>query len=93
MCDSRSYREIFGQFKRSNAGKETKSYLYRKQLMMCPSCMKGFPINKLDIHHLIPVSKFEPEDKLHLLTNINNLVLLCRSCNSKQSNKVDLRFE
>lgn len=87
-----TYRQLFGYFKRSYEGMEVKSTLYREQLFMCCSCKKGFPINKLELHHLKPVKILEEEGDLRNLTHINNLVLLCRSCNARQSSKIDERF-
>ena len=87
-----SYRRIFGNFKKSKVGFETKSILYRNQLYKCVSCYKHFNIQDLDIHHLIPITELEKTKDFINITNVNNLVLLCRSCNCKQSNKVDKRF-
>jgi 5-methylcytosine-specific restriction endonuclease McrA len=88
----RSYREIFGQFKKSFVGKELKSHLYRLQRFTCPSCGELKQINELEIHHLKPVKLLEKEQDLINLTSIHNLVLLCSKCNKKQGSKLDLRF-
>ncbi len=87
-----TYRQIFGNFKKTLEGRELKSMLYREQLFLCCSCKSSFPINKLELHHLKPLSLCELEGDLLNVTNHANLVLLCRTCNAKQSNKVDDRF-
>ena len=87
-----TYRQIFSNFNKSNVGRETKSLLYREQLFCCCSCKQSFPINKLEMHHLKPVKLLEQEKDIKNLTHPNNLVLLCRSCNSKQGSKIDKRF-
>jgi 5-methylcytosine-specific restriction endonuclease McrA len=87
-----TYRQIFGSFKKTLEGRELKSSLYREQLFMCCGCMKSLPINKLELHHLKPLSLCEKEGDLQNVTNYSNLVLLCRHCNAKQSNKPDNRF-
>lgn len=86
------YRQKFGSFKRSLEGRELKSSLYRDQLFMCCNCMKSLPINKLELHHLKPLSLCEMEGDLQNVTNHKNLVLLCRSCNASQGAKPDSRF-
>lgn len=87
-----SYRRKFANFKKSKQGHEVKSMLYRQQLYNCISCFTRFDIQDLDIHHLIPISILEKQNDLDKVSNIKNLVLLCRSCNCKQSNKIDERF-
>jgi len=87
-----SYRQIFGQFKRSRAGWEAKSFLYREQRFTCPSCKKMCEMQEMDIHHLYPLSLLEKEKRLVDVTNLNNLILLCGKCNRKQGAKIDERF-
>lgn len=87
-----TYRQLFGNFRKSNEGRDVKSMLYREQLFCCCSCMKSFDIHRLEMHHLKPISLLEKELDLINVTAKSNLVLLCRSCNAKQSNKVDTRF-
>lgn len=71
---------------------DVKSILYNHQLGLCCSCKQSLPINKLEMHHLKSLSQCEFEQDQDSVTNINNLVLLCRTCNAKQSNKLDNRF-
>ena len=88
-----TYRQKFANWAKSYEGKSIKEWIYNDQLTLCPSCMKSFPINKLEIHHTIPVKKLEREENIRLLTDKSNLVLLCRSCNAKQGAKLDKRFD
>lgn len=88
----RTYRQIFGNFRSSANGKYTKEVLYRAQRGFCCSCMQPYEMRSLEMHHLVPVKELELAGNLSALTDIRNLVLLCRSCNAKQSCKVDTRF-
>lgn len=54
--------------------------------------MQPYEMRSLEIHHLVPVKELELAGDLAALTDIRNLVLLCRSCNAKQSCKIDTRF-
>jgi 5-methylcytosine-specific restriction endonuclease McrA len=87
-----TYRQIFGQFKRSYQGRELKSFLYREQRFTCPSCGVMKEMKEMDIHHMKPLSLLEKEQDLINVTNVHNLILLCGKCNRQQSNKVDERF-
>ena len=80
---SRSYRQIFGSFRNSTNGKLTKEILYRQQLGFCCSCKQPFEMRQLELHHLEPVKKLEQLGDLAALTDIRNLVLLCKSCNCR----------
>lgn len=88
----RTYRQIFGQFRKSSNGKLTKELLYSQQLRTCCGCHKYFEMRDLELHHLIPVKELEQREDLINLTAISNLVLLCRTCNAKQGAKIDSRF-
>lgn len=89
---SQSYRQIFANFQKSNIGKDAKSFLYRDQLGMCPSCMRPFSIQELEVHHMKPIKVLEEEGDLKGLTHPDNLILLCRSCNASQGCRIDTRF-
>lgn len=89
---AQTYRQLFGRFRRSESGKMAKSILFKNQLGLCCGCKKAVSIGNLEIHHLVPVKELEKNLDIANLTNINNLVLLCRSCNASQGCKIDNRF-
>lgn len=78
-------RNIFRTWKRSKQ-------LLHEQLYMCPSCMTPIQYNNMHVHHLYPISKIT-DSQYSLITDKNNLMLLCSLCNIKQSNKIDNRFK
>jgi hypothetical protein len=51
----------------------------RRDNHVCRLCWKYVPDNEVEFDHIIPVSKGGP-------TTVENLRLLCRSCNRKRSN-------
>ena len=61
MSKTKSYRQLFGYFRKSTIGKDVKHSLYRSQLGICPSCMKPYTMDELEIHHLKPLSVCEKE--------------------------------
>ena len=85
------YRKLFNNWKKSNVGKTGIDFLKKKQRFMCPNCFNSLN-NGYHVHHLIPISKLEEQTKF-LAIDLNNLVLLCSSCNLKQGNKIDNRFD
>lgn len=54
----------------SNKGK-----LYERQEGICPHCGQHFEKNQMELHHVLPVSRF-PE----LGQSIRNNILLCHAC-------------
>lgn len=63
--------------------------LYRDD-QTCAYCGKQFPINKLTIDHVIPVSKFSSivNDPGKSASSWTNCVCACESCNVKKGNKL-----
>lgn len=49
--------------------------LYKRQGGVCPYCGKPFGYQRLELHHILPVSRFPG-----LKTSIRNVVLLCHDC-------------
>lgn len=86
-----SLRAKFANWKKSREGKDVIRDILRQQLFTCPSCFKGLNHNNSHVHHLMPLSKLEEDDKRFY--HYDNLVVLCADCNRKQSNKVDTRFD
>lgn len=84
-------RKHFNNWKKSNAATVAIDIMKKRQLWMCPNCFADIS-SKYHIHHLFPISKMEEDDYVKAIDH-NNLVLLCPSCNLKQGNKVDERFE
>jgi len=52
---------------------------------ICNICKKNIGINRLTIDHIIPISKVESGH----IYSINDIQLICRSCNARKSNKTD----
>ena len=62
--------------------KDYKSILFHKQKGQCAHCEHELPEHVLTVDHIVPKSKGGP----HIM---ENLQLLCNSCNSKKGNKLD----
>ena len=57
---------------------KNKVKLYERQGGGCAMCGVGVPLEKIELHHVLPVCRF-PEFKL----SIRNSVLLCHSCHKE----------
>lgn len=57
---------------------ENKEKLYERHGGICPHCGQHFEKNQMDLHHILPVSRF-PE----LGRSIKNCILLCRPCHKE----------
>jgi 5-methylcytosine-specific restriction endonuclease McrA len=57
--------------------------LYNKQRGICWCCEQYIPWNKMTVDHIIPITWPNSTDY------ISNIQLLCKSCNSRKSNKHD----
>lgn len=85
----RTYRQLFGDFKKSSVGTEIVKYLYNKQLGMCPINKCCITLNE-DTHlsHIIPLSFCERIGRYDLCINEKNLFLELGTSNRKRKNKV-----
>lgn len=88
---SSDYRKFFNNWKKSNNGKYAIDMMLRSQLYCCPNCKADLNKTKRHVHHLIPLSKLT-EDTKKLAIDYKNMVVLCSTCNLKQGNKIDERF-
>ena len=91
MSKNAELRKHFNNWKKSCSGKMAVSIMKRRQWFMCPSCHadldKGY-----HVHHLFPISKMDEDDYAYSIDH-TNMILLCPTCNKRQSNKVDTRFD
>ena len=88
---SKKYRDLFNNWKKSCNGRYAIEMMLRRQLYLCPSCKADLDKCKRHVHHLVPISKLT-EDTKNLAIDHNNMVVLCETCNLKQGNKIDERF-
>lgn len=94
MTGDRTLRQIFGDFKKSTACFELKSYLIRKQLFMCPITKMSITLNE-DTHlsHIISLKQLtqlravNPSLALLLTTDPRNLFLEKAQSNKKRSSR------
>lgn len=59
-----------------------------QQKNTCPICQRSYDYVKLSIDHVIPLKTGKIKDEILKLFNLNNLSLLCLSCNSSKGAKV-----
>lgn len=83
-----SARQVFGAFKKSNEGVLILNDLIRKQLYICPICKCSLQNKEIEIDHIIPITLI-PSWKTYMVTNGNNLMVLCKVCNKQKSSKVN----
>lgn len=73
-----TYRNISSHF-----GNKAKDYIFKKYGMKCLKC--GSEEN-IQIDHIIPVwYGFNRKIELKQINNVDNLQVLCRSCNARRS--------
>lgn len=65
-----------------NIPREVMLKVVRRDNYICQECHKLVPDNEIEFDHVIPFSKGGP-------TTVDNLRLLCRSCNREKSNSLD----
>ena len=58
--------------------RDIKGKMYEKQEHRCPHCGKEFPINRMELHHVLPWARF-PE----MRTKRANQLLLCHDCHKE----------
>lgn len=58
--------------------REIKSYRYKQQKGICPECSRSFDIKEMELHHVLPWSRF-PE----LRAKKANMALLCHQCHKE----------
>ena len=58
--------------------RDIKGKMYEKQEHRCPHCGKEFPINRRELHHVLPWARF-PE----MRTKRANQLLLCHDCHKE----------
>ena len=58
----------------------------RRDNHVCQVCFKYVPDNEVEFDHIIPYSKGGP-------TTVDNIRLLCRSCNREKSDSFDEKLE
>ncbi len=86
--NNKTYRQYFGNFKRTLEYKELQSKLYKKQLGLCVNCKTSISLNQnTHCDHIIPIKELECLHRLDLVYNVNNFNLLCNKCNLKKSSK------
>ena len=85
----RTYRQLFGDFKKSSVGSEIVKALYNKQLGLCPINKCAITLNE-DTHlsHIIPLSYCEEIGRYDLCIDERNLFLELGTSNKKRKNKV-----
>ncbi len=60
----------------------------QKQKNKCPMCNKQYGKVELTIDHIIPLRTSKTESQIFKLFNLDNLSLLCRSCNSSKGGRI-----
>lgn len=65
--------------------KRLRSEIYERDNNTCQYCHRTFPVEKLTIEHIIPVSKGGIDDVINYIT-------VCRSCNSSKKDKPLVEF-
>lgn len=89
LIDSRTKRQIFGDFKKSVEGTITIKELYNSQLGLCHICKKLLTLNSFDIDHIIPLSLINKERQSDLITSKDNLRIACVNCNRSKKDKLN----
>lgn len=78
-----SARKVFERWRDSEEGKSWKAAEFQKVKGVCAGCKNTyFIVNNFEIDHKMPLSKF-PE----LAMEINNLQILCSTCNRCKGNR------
>lgn len=67
--------------RRPSLSQKIRQEVFRKYRAKCPRCGEQ-DVKMLAVDHVIPVSKGGTD-------NLNNLRILCKSCNSKKGNKIE----
>lgn len=84
----KTYRQVFGNFKRTLEYREIQSKLYKQQVGLCVDCKSYISLNQnTHCDHIIPIKELEKLNRLDLVTNYNNFNLLCSKCNLKKHTK------
>ena len=65
---------------------EDLKYIYEHQQGCCPSCKHAICFDDMSVDHIIPISWPGSSNWP------NNIQLLCKSCNSSKSNRVDVDY-
>jgi hypothetical protein len=85
----RTFRQRFGDFKKSTIGHEVTKYLYHKQLGLCPINKCSISLNdKTHLSHIIPLSFCEEIGRYDLCIDDRNLFLELGTSNIKRKNKI-----
>ena len=86
---TRTYRQRFGDYKKSSIGQEVCKYLYNKQLGICPINKCAITLNdKTHLSHIIPLSYCEKINRYDLCIDERNLFLELGKSNVKRKNKI-----
>lgn len=59
-----------------------------KQNDKCPMCCQSYSIKKWTIDHIVPISVAQTEEDVLELFNLDNLSLLCGSCNTSKGKRI-----
>jgi hypothetical protein len=85
----RTFRQRFGDFKKSSVGHEVIRHLYHKQLGLCPINKCSISLNdKTHLSHIIPLSFCEEIGIYELCIDDRNLFLELGTSNIKRKNKI-----
>lgn len=83
---ARTPRQLFGNWRRSTEGTMIIAQLLRETLYLCPRCKANLRDTGYEVDHIKPLALLN-KDEYHLITNVNNLVVLCPTCNKKKGKK------
>jgi 5-methylcytosine-specific restriction endonuclease McrA len=63
-----------------------REYVFERDRYQCQGCFQPFPIQFLQVDHIIPL-------KLGGSNDISNLQTLCQTCNLQKRDRLDQRFK